>query len=151
VRLQTLRHAVGVLLRLQLVVLERIEDPRVVRRRNHLVQHAQHVLLERMRLVDVFDQLLLQLRHSVQPPQGELTEFTAEQGGPAEVAAVPGLETVDEHSERPAVVQLEASHLERQAWKVRKFGCPAPAVDPLETAVQRRQRARDALHGPDTV
>ena len=121
-RLEALRHPVCVTLRLQLVMLEGVEDLRIIRRGDHPVEHAQDVLLHRVRLVDVLDQLLLQLSHRVQPPHRELTELAAEQRRPPEVGAVPGLELVDEQTQR--VVQLQDAHFEPDARNVRKFRCP---------------------------
>jgi hypothetical protein len=51
VRAQPRGHLVDVAVREQLVVLERVEDRRVVGRGDHPVEHAQDVLFHRMRLV----------------------------------------------------------------------------------------------------
>ena len=130
-RLESLRHQVGVTLRLRLVMLERIQDLRVVRRGDHPVEHAEDVLLHRMRLVDVLYELLLECLSHVQPPQRELTDLPTEQRRPAEVLAVPGLELVHEHCERPAVTELQPAHLERHPRELRKLGGAVVAVNPL--------------------
>ena len=78
VRLEPFAHALRVTLGLDLVVLQLLQDRRIVRRGDHPVEHAQDVLLHRMRLVDVFDQLLFQLSHRFQPPQFELAELATQ-------------------------------------------------------------------------
>ena len=138
-------------LRLHLVVLQRVQDLRVVGRGDHPIEHAQDVLLHRMRFVYVLEQLRFQLVHRVEPPQSETADLTPEHRGVSKVAAVLRLEPVDEHRERRPVVELEAAYVERHPRKARKFRCSAPAVDPLDAAVQRRQRAGDAVDRPDPI
>src|SRR4029079_9060382 len=53
----------GLLLGLLLVPLQRTLHLRVLRRSDHAVEHPQHVLLHRVRVVDVLDQLLLERCH----------------------------------------------------------------------------------------
>ena len=115
-------HPVGMALSLHLVMFERIEDFGIVRGRDHPVEHAQDVLLHRIRLVDVLDQLLFQLAHVVQPPHAELTEFVSPKSRPSEKDAVLLLELVDEQVERGAVVKLEPAHLERHPRRVGELG-----------------------------
>jgi hypothetical protein len=62
-----------------------------------------------------------------------LTDFTAEQSRPAEVAAVARLELV--HEETGRVVELPPADLERHSRKVRETRRSARPVDPLDTAV----------------
>src|SRR5436305_1445087 len=69
---ETRLHPLRVPLRLDLVVLELPDDVRVVRRRDHPVEHPQDVLLHRMRLVDVLDQLLVHGRHRSSSDTGHL-------------------------------------------------------------------------------
>jgi hypothetical protein len=78
-----------------------------------------------------------------------LTELAAEQRRPPEVSAVQRLEAVNE--EPQWIVQLPAADFERKARNVRKFRRAARAVDALHASDQRRERARDALDGPDPV
>ena len=113
-------------------MLEGVEDLRIIRRGDHPVEHPQDVLLHRVRLVDVLDQLLLELSHCVQPPHRELTELAAEQRRPPEVGTVLRFELVDEEPQR--VVQLPLAHFERQAGNVRKLRRPARAVDALHAS-----------------
>jgi hypothetical protein len=58
-------HLVGVALGLHAVMLELLEDLRVVGGRDHAVEHAQHVLLHRVRVVDVADELFLDGCHAL--------------------------------------------------------------------------------------
>jgi hypothetical protein len=59
VRFEAFPHAVRMALGLDLVVLELLEDVGIVGRRDHPLEHAEHVLLHRVGLVDVLDQLLV--------------------------------------------------------------------------------------------
>src|SRR5262249_60115315 len=106
---------------LPLVVLERVEDLRVVGRRDHPVEQAEDALLYRVRFVDVLDQLRRQLIHVVQPPQSELSDLTPEQQRMPAIPTVLRLELVDEHRERRLVVELETAHFERQSRKAREL------------------------------
>jgi len=80
-----------------------------------------------------------------------LTELAAEHRRVSEIAAVLRLESVDEHSQRPTVVELVALYVERQAGKARKFRDSPTAVNPLDTAVERGQHAGDPVDRPDAV
>ena len=144
-------HPLRVALRLHLVMLERVEDLGIVRRRDHPVEHPHDVLLHRVRLVDVLDQLLFQLAHRIQPPHAELSELASCDRGVAEVPAVLRLEPVHEQAEGRVVVKLETANLERHPGGVGELRRPVPAVDPLAASVERRQRTADPLHTPDPV
>ena len=115
VRVEACLHAVGVSFRLHLVVLQRVEYLGIVGRGDHPVEHAENVLLHRIRLVDVLDQLRFQLTHVVQPPHPKLPVFHAGDRRVTEVPAVLRFEPVNEGVERGFVVELEAPHLERHA------------------------------------
>jgi hypothetical protein len=104
-----------VLVRLRPVLLEGEPELGVVRRRDHPVEQTRDVLLHRVGLVDVLDQLLLELTDRVQPPHRELTELASGECRPARVAVVLRLELVHERCERRPVVKVEAAHLERHA------------------------------------
>src|SRR5436189_277404 len=69
------------------------------------VEHPQDRLLERMRLVDVVDQLRLDVAHR-DPPQLEFSVGAAEGGRLAAPAVADLLEAVDEERERRAVAEL---------------------------------------------
>jgi hypothetical protein len=146
VRAQTRGHLVDVTVREHLVVLERVEDRGVVCCRDHSVEHAQDVVLHRMRFVDVFDQLVLESLGHLHPPQCELTELAAEHGRASVKAAVLRLQLVHEHPERRAIVKLATAHLERHTRKVRELGRALRAVDAFHAPVQGWQRAGNALH-----
>jgi hypothetical protein len=55
---------VRVLAGLHLVVLEQVDDLRVVRRGDHRVEHPLDVLLHRDRLVDVLHELVVERAHA---------------------------------------------------------------------------------------
>src|SRR5207253_11147610 len=61
------------------------------------------------------------------------------------------LELVDEQRERAPVVELEPAYVEGHPRKVGELSRAAAAMDALDAPVQWRQRARDALHSPDSV
>ena len=62
--LEPLPHPVGVTLGLELVLAELVLDLRVLSRPDHRLEHPQNVLLHRVGLVDVLDELFLQLFRS---------------------------------------------------------------------------------------
>ena len=126
VRFEPLSHPERVALGLDLVVLELLQDVGIVRRRDHPVEHPQHVLLHRVRLVDVLDQLLVDRAHdaSLDRDQRKPPELAATIGGAATEPRCIRCQDVDETRERRAVVQLQPDDVERHADHARHAGRP---------------------------
>jgi hypothetical protein len=135
-------HARRVPLRLDLVVLQLLQDLRVVGRGDHPVEHAKHVLLHRMRLVEVLDQLVVD--RGGQCSSSDRCELEPAVGAPAKgrataVAAVVRYDDVDKTGERRAVVQLEPDDVERHAEDASgKERLAVRAADLLADAEERR-------------
>jgi hypothetical protein len=157
VRLETLLHALGVPLGLELVLAELVPDRLVVGRLDHPVQHPQDVLLHRVRLVDVLDELLFQVfrRHhpssALDSLQLELAELAAAKRRPPAIAVAVGLELVDEAAERSAIAQREPDDVERRARQATELRRTCAPCDLLANADHRRQRAADAFDIPGSV
>ena len=152
VRPEALLHPPGVLLRLQLVLLELPLDLRVVGGRDHPVEHPEDALLHRVGLVDVLHELGLEFICHRSPPHHELPEGEAAKGRAAAVAiGAVGLDDVDEAGEGAAVVELVATHVERHPGKRAEDRRPVRAVDALAAADEGRQRAARPLDLPDPV
>jgi hypothetical protein len=123
-------------------------------RLDHPVQHPEDVLLHRVGLVDVLDELLFQLVRThlsscLDPFQLELAELPPAKHRAAAVAMLLALEQVDEADERRAVAKRQPDDVERHARQradLRRARC---AGDPLAHPEQRRQRAAGALDLPD--
>src|SRR5919204_6036190 len=151
-RAEALLHLGRVLLGLELVILQRLLDFRVFRRRDHPIQHPEHVLLQRVGLVDVLDELRLQFVCHCSPPHREVAVDDAVEGRAAAVAVgALRFDDVDEARERRLVVELVAANLEGNPGQGPDDGRSTGAVDALPHAEERRQRATRPLDLPDPV
>ena len=155
-RVQPLLEPLRLLLGLLPVVLEEIQHLWIVGRRDHPVEHPQDVLLHRVGLVDVLDELFFQLVRShlsscLDPFQLELAELPAAKHRAAAVALFVALEHVDEADERRAVAERHPDHVEWHPWQRADVRRPRTTRDLLAHPGQWRQRPADPLDLPDPV
>ncbi len=149
-RLEPAPHPVLVLVRLELVVLEPVDDFRIVGGLDQTVEQAEDRLLERVCFVDVLHQLRVDIGHDP-PPQLELAVGSAERGrAPAEPVPI-RLEDVDEERKRGPVAELASADVEGNAGAADDERLAARTVDPLPDAGHRRQRPGETPYFPDSV